>query len=92
MARASPRSKVCLTTPKLDALQQAFIDRAAFQCGYCTSGMILLARALLQAHPHPDRDTIIEWMSSNACRCTGYELIIEAVEAAARGSTDSGPP
>jgi carbon-monoxide dehydrogenase small subunit len=57
----------------------AFARRAAFQCGYCTSGMIVLAKALLDREPHPDRATVIEWMSSNVCRCTGYEAIVDAV-------------
>lgn len=68
----------------LDPVQQAFVDNAAFQCGYCTSGMILLTKALLARHPDPDRATIVEWLSSNVCRCTGYAQIIAAVEDAAR--------
>ena len=72
------------TDGRLSVIQQAFIDRGAFQCGYCTAGMVLLTRALLEHHPDPDRDTIVEWLSSNVCRCTGYALIIEAVEQAAR--------
>ena len=68
----------------LDAVQQAFVDHAAFQCGYCTAGMILLTKALLAHDPEPSRDTIVEWISANVCRCTGYALIIEAVEDAAR--------
>ncbi|MWD26490.1 (2Fe-2S)-binding protein [Aquicoccus sp. SCR17] len=67
----------------LDPVQAAFAKKSAFQCGYCTSGMILLARALLAEHQRPDRETIREWISSNICRCTGYQLIIEAVEEAA---------
>ena len=67
----------------LHAIQQAFVDRSAFQCGYCTAGMVLLTKALLDRHPNPDRATIVEWISSNVCRCTGYALIIEAVEDAA---------
>jgi aerobic carbon-monoxide dehydrogenase small subunit len=69
---------------KLHAIQQAFVERSAFQCGYCTAGMVLLTKALLDHHTNPDRETIVEWISSNVCRCTGYTLIIEAVEAAAR--------
>jgi carbon-monoxide dehydrogenase small subunit len=65
-------------------VQQAFVDNAAFQCGYCTSGMILLSKALLAQVPDPDRATIVEWLSSNVCRCTGYAQIIAAVEDAAR--------
>jgi carbon-monoxide dehydrogenase small subunit len=66
-----------------DAVQRAFARFSAFQCGYCTSGMVLMTRALLAEHPRPDRDTIRDWISSNICRCTGYGLILEAVEAAA---------
>ncbi len=69
---------------RLHALQQAFIDHSAFQCGYCTAGMVLLAKALLDREPDPSRDTIIEWLSSNVCRCTGYALIALAVQAAAQ--------
>lgn len=67
---------------KLHRVQQAFIDCGAFQCGYCTSGMILLVKAMLDANPSPDRATIVEWLSSNVCRCTGYAQIIDAVERA----------
>ena len=63
----------------------AFADHAAFQCGYCTGGMIMLATALLAHDPDPSRETVVAWMSSNICRCTGYGMIIEAVlDAAAR--------
>lgn len=68
---------------QLDDIQQAFIDHAGFQCGYCTSGMILLTRAMFAQHANPDRDTIIDWLSSNICRCAGYPQIIAAVEAVA---------
>lgn len=68
----------------LDPVQQAFIDNAAFQCGYCTSGMILMTKALLAENESPDRATIVEWLSSNVCRCTGYAQIIAAVEDAAQ--------
>lgn len=64
----------------LDPVQAAFAAKSAFQCGYCTGGMILLAKALLAENPRPDRATIRDWISSNICRCTGYQLIIEAVE------------
>jgi carbon-monoxide dehydrogenase small subunit len=64
----------------LDPVQQAFVDNAAFQCGYCTSGMILMTKALLAENKSPDRATIVEWLSSNVCRCTGYAQIIAAVE------------
>jgi aerobic carbon-monoxide dehydrogenase small subunit len=75
----------------LDPVQQAFVDNAAFQCGYCTSGMILLSKALLAHDPDPDRATIVEWLSSNVCRCTGYTQIIAAVEDAARRLRQGAP-
>lgn len=68
----------------LDPVQQAFIDNAAFQCGYCTSGMILMTKVLLAENKDPDHATIVEWLSSNVCRCTGYAQIIAAVEDAAQ--------
>ena len=68
----------------LDPVQQAFVDNAAFQCGYCTSGMILMTKALLAENKAPDRATIVDWLSSNVCRCTGYAQIIAAVEDAAQ--------
>jgi carbon-monoxide dehydrogenase small subunit len=74
----------------LDPVQQAFVEASAFQCGYCTGGMILLTRALLAAHPRPDRETIVRWLGANICRCTGYQMIVEAVEQAAR-RTGGGP-
>jgi aerobic carbon-monoxide dehydrogenase small subunit len=67
----------------LDPVQQAFVDNSAFQCGFCTPGMIMLARGLLDHDPAPDKSTIRNWMGANICRCTGYEMIIEAVEKAA---------
>ncbi|MCZ4317079.1 (2Fe-2S)-binding protein [Comamonadaceae bacterium G21597-S1] len=76
---------------QLHLVQQAFVDQGAFQCGYCTSGMVLLTKALLERHPRPDRATIAEWISSNVCRCTGYAQIIAAVEqAAARLAGEEG--
>lgn len=74
----------------LDAVQQAFVDNAAFQCGFCTPGMVLLAKALLDRDPNPDRETIRTWIGANICRCTGYEVIFEAVENAARSRAKSG--
>ena len=65
---------------KLDPVQQAFVDHAAFQCGYCTAGMVLLVKAMLAETPNPDRETIVDWISSNVCRCTGYAQIIAAIE------------
>ncbi len=67
----------------LHPVQEAFRKFSAFQCGYCTPGMILLAKALLDHDPAPSRATVVEWMSSGVCRCTGYNLIVEAVLSAA---------
>ena len=69
---------------ELDPVQAAFADLSAFQCGYCTPGMIMLTRALLDRDPDPDNATITRWISSNICRCTGYQLIVEAVKDAAK--------
>jgi carbon-monoxide dehydrogenase small subunit len=71
------------TDPVGRALQQAFFDRAALQCGFCTPGMILQAAELLRATSHPTRAEIREALSGNLCRCTGYHAIIDAVETAA---------
>src|SRR2546428_8621787 len=73
--------------PKLHPLQQAFIDRFAFQCGYCTPGMIVAAKALLDERPKPDAAAIRHFMEGNICRCTGYESIVEAIADAAAGRT-----
>ena len=67
----------------LDPLQAAFARKSAFQCGFCTAGMILLAKGLLAEHPRPSRAQVTEWISSNICRCTGYALIVEAIMEAA---------
>lgn len=74
----------------LSAVQAAFKGNSAFQCGYCTPGFILLATALLRENPAPDRATIREWLSANICRCTGYQMIIEAVETAAETLAGGG--
>ncbi len=63
----------------LDPLQEAFMDHFAAQCGYCTPGMLVSARALLARNPAPSRDEIIEGIAGNLCRCTGYEPIIAAI-------------
>mgnify|MGYP006308766131 FL=1 len=62
------------------AIQEAFIDKEGYQCGYCTSGFIMNAYALLDKYEKPDEDTIKNWLSSNLCRCTGYEGIEKAVK------------
>ncbi len=69
----------------LHPLQAAFLDAGAVQCGYCTPGMLLSAKALLDANPHPTRQEIREALSGNLCRCTGYAKIVKAVELAAGG-------
>jgi carbon-monoxide dehydrogenase small subunit len=68
---------------RLDPLQECFADLGAAQCGYCTPGILMTARALLDHEPHPSRERIREALSGNLCRCTGYGQIIDAVEAAA---------
>ena len=67
---------------KLHPLQDAFEDLGAAQCGYCTPGILVTAKALLDQNPRPNRDQIREALSGNLCRCTGYLQIFEAVEAA----------
>lgn len=61
------------------AVQSAFIDKMAYQCGYCTPGIIMNSLALLQTDPHPSEETVREWLNSNLCRCTGYQEILEAL-------------
>ncbi|MDD5007388.1 MAG: (2Fe-2S)-binding protein [Syntrophorhabdaceae bacterium] len=68
---------------QLDTVQQAFIDNAAVQCGFCTPGMILSAKALLTRNPHPTETEVREAIAGNFCRCTGYVNIVKAVLAAA---------
>ena len=67
---------------RLHPLQDAFADLGAAQCGYCTPGFLVTAKALLDEHPHPTRGQIRAALSGNLCRCTGYQQIFEAVEAA----------
>jgi aerobic carbon-monoxide dehydrogenase small subunit len=69
----------------LDPLQEAFMDHFAAQCGYCTPGMLVAARALLDRDPRPTREAVIEAISGNLCRCTGYEPIIGAILSVAEG-------
>jgi aerobic-type carbon monoxide dehydrogenase small subunit (CoxS/CutS family) len=68
---------------ELHPLQQAWGERGASQCGYCSPGMLMSAQALLERNPSPSRDEIREALAGNLCRCTGYQAIIEAVELAA---------
>ncbi|HZP33313.1 MAG TPA: (2Fe-2S)-binding protein [Candidatus Acidoferrales bacterium] len=68
---------------RLHPLQQAFLDNFAFQCGFCTPGMILAAKSLLDQNPRPSDEEIIAYMSGNLCRCTGYLGILKAIRQAA---------
>jgi aerobic-type carbon monoxide dehydrogenase small subunit (CoxS/CutS family) len=69
---------------ELSNLQKSFIKHNGLQCGFCTPGMVMSARALLNRNPNPNREEIKEAMQGNLCRCTGYESIIESIEAAAK--------
>ncbi|HMA58708.1 MAG TPA: (2Fe-2S)-binding protein [Halanaerobiales bacterium] len=68
------------TNGKLDPLQEAFIDHQAVQCGFCTPGMLMSAKALLKENPDPDREEIKTAIEGNLCRCTGYQQIVDAIE------------
>ncbi|BBU30630.1 carbon monoxide dehydrogenase [Burkholderia sp. THE68] len=70
----------------IEALREAFIVENGFQCGFCTSGMIVAAADLLKNNPSPSRDEIRRAISGNLCRCTGYESIVEAIHRAAHGA------
>jgi carbon-monoxide dehydrogenase small subunit len=70
----------------LDPVQEAFLEEGAVQCGYCTPGMVLSAKALLMKNPKPDVAAIEEALSGNFCRCTGYGKIVKAVQRAARAA------
>jgi aerobic carbon-monoxide dehydrogenase small subunit len=76
--------------PDLHPLQKAFIDIAAAQCGYCTPGMLLAAKALLDANPNPTYEEVKEGLSGNMCRCTGYVKPVEAVLLAAEELRTAG--
>jgi carbon-monoxide dehydrogenase small subunit len=68
---------------ELDAVQQAFVERSAFQCGFCTPGFVMMTRQLLDENPDPSDDDIRHYLSGNLCRCAAYPEIIEAVKLAA---------
>ncbi len=70
--------------PELHPLQAAFSDHGGSQCGYCTPGMLMTAKGLLDKEPNPSRERIKEALAGNLCRCTGYQQIVESVEDAAR--------
>ena len=74
---------------KLHPLQQAFIEYGGFQCGICTPGQIMAAKALLDENSNPSEDEVKEWMSGNLCRCTGYYKILEAVMAVVENKLDA---
>jgi carbon-monoxide dehydrogenase small subunit len=71
--------------PDLHPLQKAFMEKFAAQCGYCTPGMLMAAKALIDRNPSPSRGEVVEAISGNICRCTGYEPIIEAILSVAAG-------
>jgi aerobic carbon-monoxide dehydrogenase small subunit len=72
------------TWEKLHPLQESFVEHEALQCGFCTPGFLMTAKALLDKKPHPDREEIREAISGNLCRCTGYVKIIDAIEDVSR--------
>ncbi len=76
--------------PRLHPLQEAFVRHGAAQCGFCTSGVLVSARALLEREPAPSREAIKTALSGNLCRCTGYTKILDAVEDAARVLREGG--
>jgi carbon-monoxide dehydrogenase small subunit len=70
---------------ELSALQRAFVDHGAVQCGFCTAGLLVSATALLRRNPWPSDQELIEALAGNLCRCTGYSKVVAAVRAAANG-------
>jgi carbon-monoxide dehydrogenase small subunit len=78
------------TGDRLHPVQQAFIDYGGFQCGICTPGQIMAAKALLDVNPDPTEQEIREWMMGNLCRCTGYYKILESVINAIRPTQEAG--
>ena len=76
---------------RLDPIQQAFLEGAALQCGICTPGFIVAAKALLDGNPHPSEHDIRLWLANNLCRCTGYDKIVRAVQTAATKFQEGRP-
>jgi aerobic carbon-monoxide dehydrogenase small subunit len=74
----------------LHPLQKAFIQCGGFQCGFCTPGMILLAKSLLAENPNPTREQVCAYMDANICRCTGYQMIVESILHAAKEMKSRG--
>lgn len=90
MLAASANGKTITTVEglgdeKLDPVQEAFIDHGAIQCGFCTPGMVVTAKALLEENPNPSEDEIKDYIRGNICRCTGYVGIIKAVHSCGCG-------
>jgi carbon-monoxide dehydrogenase small subunit len=79
------------THGKLDPVQLAILEKQGVQCGFCTPGVIMSARGLLNENPNPTREEIKRGLSGNLCRCTGYTKIIDAVEAVVNGEFDKPP-
>ena len=73
---------------KLTPVQQAFLEEEALQCGYCTSGMIVSATALLRENPHPSEQQIVEFMNGNVCRCGTYPRILAAIQRASKNNAE----
>jgi len=97
LAEAVAGSKVTTTAgladgSELHPLQRSFMDNFAAQCGYCTPGMLMAAKALLDRNPSPQRQDVVEAISGNLCRCTGYEPIIDAILKAAAFMRTRGRP
>ena len=95
--RSPPRRNANITTIEglekngtLSPVQQAFVEEGAFQCGYCTSGMVLRATALLNETPHPTDDQIVAYMDGNICRCGVYPRIVAAVQRASQSPSKAG--
>lgn len=78
------------TGEQLHPLQQAFVDNFALQCGFCTPGFLIMAKALLDSCPEPSREQIIDYLEGNICRCTGYQPIVDAVTDAAERMRGQG--
>lgn len=76
---------------ELSPVQQAFLEEGAYQCGYCTSGMIMAATSLLRQHPHPSDEEIVDGMNGNICRCGTYPRIVAAVRRASGAPARKGP-
>ena len=70
---------------KMDPIQRGFLDEGAFQCGFCTSGMLMSARALLDENPNPTKEEMKDGIEGNLCRCTGYNSIVRAMTRVAQG-------